>query len=252
MTGSGKSHIQPGGYDLLDSIEIHVYNPVGAGLSLTYSRFGEGGHKILQCDGIYAVTNNDGKWGIQMMSTIFTPREALHVRYPDPEQAAMRRGHDWMLGYTLREQSVLNSTRLPGRTASAGLGNPRLNAGSARGGDPMAGYKIAGVGSRLSVNQLSQADTDVSDANFPQFAEWAGGGVGQWDYTLNLPQAKVLHATVDKVHMFSGYVRFTTDGQMTSETHSLGISAYRDQKWGSAGGFGVMMYHDFTNDLPRD
>ncbi|MPZ98618.1 MAG: hypothetical protein GEU80_04615 [Dehalococcoidia bacterium] len=181
VTSQGKSHIQPGAYDLLDGIKIHVYNPVGAGLSLTYSRFGEGGHKVLQCDGIYAVTNNDGKWGIQMMSTIVTPREMLHVTYPDAEQAAMRRGHDWMLGYTLRDQSVLNSTRLPGRSASAGLGNPRLNAGSARGGDPMAGYRIAGVKSRLAVNEQTQADIDAADANFPQFAEWpavaSGSGI---------------------------------------------------------------------------
>ena len=79
----------------------------------------------------------------------------------------------------------------------------------------------------------------------------AGGGVGQWDYTVNLPQAKVLHATVDKAHLFGGYVRFTADSQMTSETHSLGITVYRDQKWGTGGGFGVMMYHDFTNDLEQ-
>jgi len=251
VTSEGASHIQPGAYDLLDSIEIHVYNPVGAGLSMTYSRFGEGGHKILQCDGIYAVTNNDGKWGIQLMSTIFTPRESLHVTYPDVEQAAMRRGHDWMLGYTLRQQSTLNSTRLVGRTASAGLGNPRLNAGSAREGNPMAGYKIAGVTSRLAVSEVTEESIAAADANFPQFAEWAGGGVGQWDYTVNLPQARVLHATVDKAHVFTGYVRHTADSRMTSETHTLGITAYRSQKFGTAGGFGVMMYHDFTNDLPH-
>jgi len=251
VSGEGASHIQPGAYDLLDSIEVLVYNPVGAGLAMTYSRFGEGGHKILRCEGIYAVTNNDGRWGVQMMSTIFTPREALNVRYSDVEQAAARRGHDWMLGYTLRDQSVLNSTQIPGRRASAGLGNPRLNAGSARGGDPMAGYKIEGVTTRLAVTDATQESIDAADANFPQFAEWAGGGVGQWDYTVNLPQARVLHATVDKAHVFTGYVRFTGDSRMTSETHSLSITAYRGGKWGMGGGFGVMMYHDFTNDLPH-
>ncbi|MCB9490842.1 MAG: hypothetical protein H6674_02095 [Dehalococcoidia bacterium] len=251
VTGDGPTRIQPGSYDLLDSIEIHVYNPVGAGLSLALSRHGANGEKIHVYEGIFAVTNNDGRWGIQLASSIITPREALGVTYPDAEQAAMRRGHDWMLGYTLRDQSVLNSTRLPGRTASAGLGNPRLNAGSARTGNPMAGYVIAGVGSRLTVSELTQEDIDASDANFPQFAEWAGGGVGQWDFTINLPEARVVHATVDKVHVFTGYVRYTEDGRKTSETHSLSISAYRNGRWGSAGGFGVMMYHDFTNDLPR-
>jgi hypothetical protein len=25
---------------------------------------------------------------------------------------------------------------------------------------------------------------------------------------------------------------------------------YKNGRWGSAGGIGVMMYHDYTNDLP--
>ena len=87
------------------------------------------------------------------------------------------------------------------------------------------------------------------DANFPQFAEWAGGGVGQWDYTINLPAARTLHATVDKVHSFTGYIRYTADSRPTSETHALSISSYRNGRWGSCGSIGVMMYHDYTNDL---
>lgn len=87
------------------------------------------------------------------------------------------------------------------------------------------------------------------DANFPQFAEWAGGGVGQWDYTINLPEARTLHATVDKVHSFGGYIRYTADSRPTSETHAISISSYRGGRWGSCGSIGVMMYHDYTNDL---
>jgi hypothetical protein len=85
------------------------------------------------------------------------------------------------------------------------------------------------------------------DANFDQFAEWAGG-VGQWAYTISLPEACVLHATVNKAHTFGGYIRYTADSRPTSETHSLGIMTYRNGRWGSAGGIGVMMYHDYTND----
>jgi len=251
VTGRGTSGIQPGGYDLLDSIQIHLYNPVGAGLSMTYSRFGPDGQKAAQCDGIYAVTNNDGHWGIELASTIFTPTRALGVRYADVENASARRGHDWMLGYTLRDQWVLNSTHQYGRRANVALGNPRDNAGNARGGDPMAGYKVAGVKSRLRVTDVTPEDVAKMDANFPQFAEWAGGGVGQWDYTVNLPEARVLHATVDKAHSFGGYVRYTADHRPTSETHGLQIMTYKRGRWGSAGGMGVMMYHDYTNDLPR-
>ncbi len=251
VSGRGASAIQPGAYDLLDSIDIHVYNPVGAGLSMTFSRYGEGGHKILVCEGIYGVTNNDGKWGIELVSTIFTPARAIGVTYRDAEIASARRGHDWMLGYTLRDQSVLNSTHQFGRRANIGLGNPRANAGNARGGDPMAGYQIKGVKSRLRVSETTPEGVAAMDANFAQFADWAGGGVGQWDYTIALPESRVLHQTVNKVHTFGGYVRYTADSRPTSETHSLGISTYKDGRWGSSGGIGVMMYHDYTNDMKQ-
>ncbi len=249
VSGRGTSAIQPGAYDMLDSIQIHVYNPVGAGLSMSYSRYGEGGRRILVCDGIYGITNNDGNWGIELISTIFTPDRAIHVEYEDATLAALRRGRDWMLGYTLRDQAVLNSTHQFGRRANISLGNPRANAGNARGGDPMAGYRIQGVKSRLRISETTPEGVAGNDANFAQFAEWAGGGVGQWDYTINLPEARVLHATVDKAHTFGGYVRYTADSRPTSETHSLGIMTYKEGRWGSSGGIGVMMYHDYTNDL---
>ena len=113
----------------------------------------------------------------------------------------------------------------------------------------MAGYRVAGVTSRLRITETTPESVAQMDANFPQFAEWAGGGVGQWNYTINLPEARVLHATVNKAHTFGGYIRYTADSRPTSETHSLGIMTYKNGRWGSAGGIGVMMYHDYTNDL---
>jgi hypothetical protein len=104
------------------------------------------------------------------------------LSYEDAEVAALCRGRDWMLGYTLRSQSR----------------------------------------------------------------------VGQWDSTINLPEARVLHATVDEAHTFGGYIRYTTDSRPVSETHGLGIMTYKDGRWASSGGVGVMMYHDYTNDLPEN
>ena len=236
-------------YDVLDAIELHVYNPVGAALSMRYSRFGPGGHKVCSCEGIYAVTNNDGRWAIQLASTIFTPAGSIGVTHEDAVLAALRRGRDWMLGYNRRDQSMLNSTHQLGRRANVALGNPRTNAANARRGDPMGGYKVAGVRSRLRVTEATAESIAAADANFDQFAGWAGGGVGQWDYTLNLPEARVLHASDDKAHTFGGYIRYTADHRPISETHSVGIMTYRDGRWGSSGGIGVVMYHDYTNDL---
>jgi hypothetical protein len=244
----GSDYVRAGSYVLLDELALHVYNPIGAGCSLSYSRYAADGRKILRCDGIYAVTNNDGRWGIELISTIFTPAAAVGVRYDDANDAALRRGHDWMLGYSRRDQALLNSTHQLGRRANITLANPRANAGNARGGDPMAEYRVQGVKSRLRVTATTPESIAALDANFPQFASWAGGAVGQWAYTINLPEARVLHATMDKAHSFTGYIRYTADSRPTSETHALNISTYKDNRWGSAGGIGVMMYHDYSND----
>jgi hypothetical protein len=249
VTGRGPSHIQPGAFDILAGIELHVFNPVGAGCSLTYSRFDRDGRRILQCQGIYAVTNNDGRWGIELISTLFTPAAAIGVAYNDAAEAALRRGRDWMLGYTLRDQQMLNSTHQLGWRANVVLSSPRANAGNARGGDPMAEYRVRGVKSRLRVTETTPDSIARMDANFEQFATWAGGGVGQWAYTISLPGARLLHASPNKAHTFGGYIRYTAESRPTSETHSLGIMTYKNGRWGSAGGIGVMMYHDYTNDL---
>ena len=244
------AYIQPGAFDLLDELALHVYNPVGAGCSLSYSRYSADGRLIARSEGIYAVTNNDGRWGIELISTIITPAAAIGVQYNDAAEAALRRGRDWMLGYSRRDQALLNSTHQIGRRANITLANPRANAGNARGGDPMAEYRVQGVKSRLRISETTPESIAALDANFPQFAGWAGGAVGQWAYTINLPQARVLHATVDKAHTFGGYIRYTADHRPTSETHSLGIMTYKGNRWGSAGGIGVMMFHDYSNDTP--
>ncbi|HXW38252.1 MAG TPA: hypothetical protein VEJ44_01050, partial [Acidimicrobiales bacterium] len=89
--------LQPGSYDLLDELSVLVYAPTGVGCSLSYSRFDRDGRRVARCDGIYGITNNDGRWGVELVSTIVTPAEAIGVRYADAEQAALRRNRDWML-----------------------------------------------------------------------------------------------------------------------------------------------------------
>jgi hypothetical protein len=249
VTGQGSTLIEKGAYDMLDSIELHTYNPVNVGLSLCYSRFGVDGKKICECKGIYGVTNDDGKWGIELMSTIFTPADQTDVAYKDAVEATLRLQENWMLGYTLRDQSVLNSTHQLGPQANLAPPEPRSNAGNARNGKPMDGYRTMGVKSRLHVSSVTPESIAKMDANFPEFANWAGGGVGPWDYTLNLPGARALHVSVNKVHSFGGYVRYTKEGVVTSESHVLQIVTYKNERWGTAGAIGIMMYHDRTGDV---
>ena len=85
-TGKGKSRIMPGSYDLLESINVHLYCPVGGAFSLSFTRYTPDGHKLLVCDGIYSVTNNDGRWAIQLASTIVHEVDFIGVTYPDAER----------------------------------------------------------------------------------------------------------------------------------------------------------------------
>lgn len=252
VSGHGTTQVAPGSYDLLDKLELLTFCPVAVGLALSFTRYTADGHKLCQCDGVYAITNNDGRWAIELASTIYTPTAEIGQTYNDAVEASLRRGRDWMLGYTLRSQALLNSTRRPGRNANISVYGPRERAGNARGGNPMGGYVSKGVKSRLRVSEVTQAGIDRADANFPEFAKWAGGAVGQWDYTMNHPDSRVLHASPNKIHTVSGYIRYTKDHVEVSETRGLGITVYRDNHWAPAGGLGnVMLHHDRSNSMPH-
>jgi hypothetical protein len=111
------------------------------------------------------VTNNDGRWAIELASTIYTPAAEIGQVYNDAIEANLRRGRDWMLGYSLRDQALLNSTRRPGKTANIVIYGPRERAGAARSGNPMAGYVTKGVTSRLRLAEVTAAQIAGADAN---------------------------------------------------------------------------------------
>jgi hypothetical protein len=252
VAGKGETQVQPGSYDLLDRLELQIFCPVAAGLTMSFTRYTEGGLKLCQCDGIFAVTNNDGRWAIELISTIYTPTAEIGLTYNDVAEASLRRGRDWMLGYTLRDQALLNSTRKPGRSANITIYGPRERAGNARAGNPMGGYVTKGVKSRLRVATVTAEAIERADANFPEFSAWAGGAVGEWDYTMNLPQARVLHATANKAHTLGGYIRYTKDHTEISETRGLSVLVYRNNTWSTAGGMGnVLLQHDRTNSVGK-
>lgn len=250
VTGKGETQVMEGSYDLLECLELQSFCPVAAVLTMSFMRYTPDGRKLALCDGLYVITNNDGKWAIELFSTIFTPSDYIGIRYPEVENAAYVRGRDWMLGYSNWDQAMLNRCRVPGKSAGINIYGPRERAGNARNNVPMAGYVTRGIRSRLRVTDMTQEQIDASDANFNQFAGWAGGTVGEWAYTLTLPDVRVLHATSNKAHTMGGYIRFINDHQVVSETRSPGIIVYRDGRWGMGGGPGnMMLHHDRSNSI---
>jgi hypothetical protein len=265
VKGHGGLSVMAGSYDMLAGLELHTFNPINVGLALSFTRHAPWGEKLETCEGVYAVTNNDGRWAIQLTSTIFTPAFQEPAVYRDAVEANLRHGRDWMLGWSHSDAQLLASRRpSPGRQASVSGGTKVREAdlvggpmagnflASARTRRPMAIYGAEGVASRLSVRQVAtgeQAQAHTPQSQFDNFNNSARGGFEAYCYTLVLPNQRVLHATVDKAHTFGGYIRYTPQSEMISETRSLGIMTYVDQVWGAAGMLGQCMYRDRTNDV---
>jgi hypothetical protein len=261
-TGKGTSRIMPGSYDLLESLNVHLYCPVGGVFSLSFTRYTPDGRKLLLCDGLYSVTNNDGRWGIQLASTIFHEADFIGVTYPDAEAADIRGNQNYLAAFGYRNEAILNdraSSRgsyerpLPvgTRTASVSFGyGPRERSRDAREGRPMIGWRTKGVKSRLTVSTATATETTPLTTNLPEFVELAGGAVGAYSYTRDLPTRPiVIHATHDKAHTLGGYFRYTADGNLISETRSVGIRIYKAGEWGSAGSLGQVTHHDRSNSV---
>ena len=262
-TGKGRSRIKAGSYDLLESVNVHLYCPVGGVYSLSFTRYTPDGHKLLLCDGIYSVTNNDGRWGIQLASTIFHEVDFIGVKYPDAEMADIRGNQNYLAAFGYDNEAILNDAKsqrgsyevpLPvgTRTASVSFGyGPRERSRDARMNRPMLGWRTRGVKTRLVVNTVTAESRERTiTTNLAEFKELAGGAVGEYAYTRDLPIRPVtIHATHDKAHTVGGYLRYTADVTLISETRSVGIRIYKAGNWGSAGGLGQVTHHDRSNSV---
>ena len=60
VRGHGGLSVMAGSYDMLAGLELHTFNPINVGLALSYTRHAPWGEKLETCEGIYAVTDNDG------------------------------------------------------------------------------------------------------------------------------------------------------------------------------------------------
>jgi hypothetical protein len=274
------SQLRPGSYDIMDKLTLQTFNPVNVGLELCYTRYRADGYRIGINQGIYAITNNDGKWGIQLSSVIFTPTEYIGDKFDDALESHLRQGrtsmaafgdHDydllthlgWGAGRRDTKRKVASITGAPGATTF-------FLSGWA--GKPTQPYNSKGRMSRLSVsgpegtaiNALS-ADNDpiakyerglnvsniVTSKGQPGwFYAMAGGAVGQYGYTKDLADSKILHAGPEKAHALGGYIRYTRENVFISETRSLGIMIFdkEEGKWANGGGMGQMMRRDRSND----
>ena len=109
------SRLRPGTCDIMDTLQLQTYNPVNVGLELSYTRYRGDGYKLGINQGIYAITNKDGKWGIQLSSVIFTPTEYIGDKFNDAAEARLREGRTGMAAFGDHDYDLL---QLSGPTAS--------------------------------------------------------------------------------------------------------------------------------------
>jgi hypothetical protein len=262
-------YLEPGCYDTFEGLEVLNASAICVNLSLSYNRYDRTGHHLLRCDGVYCITNNNGRWAIQAMSTIFTPALALDIEYRDTIDKARRLRFDHCLAYMVNdEEAVWGPIRQYGVNVGAGAAvNPRSAPSSARDstnfsgggvlwrdapvGKAMEFFRTEGVMSRLSVTHVTPESLAQSRIDFDAYrAVWPKTGVGNWGWVIGgASPARVLHATVDKAHVFQGAARFTTAGAFINDSLEVDIVTYRKGRWGIAGIFGYGTRQDRSNDM---
>jgi hypothetical protein len=263
-TAQGVTKIRRGSYDILDGIELLCYTPVGAGIALNYSRFDANGKKLQGVYGIYGMTNNDGRWGIEFMSTIFRPADQLHLNY-DAEQFAQRSIHDTYRDHDLgRKYNGLNPNYTtqpdenPGKWGGVTIGSYSFTFVGKPGQSSMDAYKVKGVKSRLHVTEggtttIPGAQAAGNSNGDARFRSVSGGGVGKFFQTLEWHDSRILAADMEKAHAVSGNNRFIEDGSLANRGLYMVVLLYRNGRFTASdnGGaiFGRQMYQDRTNDL---
>ncbi len=246
-------YLKAGCYDVLDGIEIFNSNPVAVNLSLNYNRYDVEGHKLLRCEGIYCVTNNDGKWAIQGMSTIFTPAGMIAVAYGDSVAAARRLRQDHCLAYMNEDaRAVWGPVRQLGLNVSVEAGGPVWQQASAGNYAALQALGVKGVKTRLATENYTQEMLDNTRVDFAEYrAVLSRLGLGNWGWDLAdaMPGDRVIHASLEKVHVFQGASRYTTCGEYINDSVEMDVITYKKGRWGIAGLFGYMTTHDRANDV---
>ncbi|HEX9896376.1 MAG TPA: hypothetical protein VGA85_01775 [Dehalococcoidales bacterium] len=234
-----------GAFDLFMGVESHTSDPVRAGLTMSYSCHGANGTKLMVCDGLYVVTNNSGRWGLQLASTIFTPTEWIGVQYPETRYMFAKHEHDWMEGWSYSDSQLLDSTRgLLGKSVTL---YPNITA-NVKAIDHL--YRNEGIVSRIRVNNIEKVQPGSYD-----FSEFRGRvaphGIGAYSFSLTRHDDRVIHQSSNKAHVTTGYTRFQADGTIISTTWGLSVRVRRGLHWGGIAGIGNTIHYDASNNEQR-
>jgi len=241
-------YMKRGSYDLFLGIEVLNWDPVSCCMAMTYDRYDTNGKRLLRCEGVYTATNNDGRWGLELMSTIFTPDDMIGVVYADAVESAKksRRLHTLAGSYEKADVDIDRASYQPiGTKLSLSPGGQGVSWNSGPRGQIMDVYRIKGVKSRLRIS--NEPYRNSVGADYRDLFKMTG--VGNWGFLVANPDLRAVHHTVDKVHLWSGAARFTTAGEFISLDTDVEIITFRKNVWGNAGTLAYTTVHDRANNV---
>lgn len=242
-------YMKEGSYDVFGNLEVVTCDPVNVCVALTYYRYGPDGKRILRSQGIYAITNNDGRWAIQLMSTIMTPADMMHIAYPDTAEIASRLRINHDLAFQYGDGAYDEGTYQYGTIASVTNDVVRVFFQGSGNMDP---YRVKGVTSRLTIQENSPRNRrEYGKETFDRYrAQFRNLGVGKFGFVYGVyPETEVLHCAAEKAHIVSGAIRYTASGEEINYNRHLYLVTLKPGRWGISGSFSYVCPHDRSNDV---
>lgn len=282
------SMLKPGAYDMLVSLELINFDPIRVNMAMTFDRYDDNGKRMQRCEGVYCVTNNDGRWAIQLLSTIWTPDAVIGMVYQDAIEAAIRLRADHVISYV--DDNPADEHGTPTRGPRVGITGGGIGSlmNSQQSDDQMALFAIKGVKTRLSVQNRSAAGAPGAGGNAGGQAGGRGGrdpnaplppgspthtALGGILETPHLPKdyanyqqftamgwawgspwvpkaTRAIHQCANKVHRFSGVTRFNVSGEEESTSMEVAVIVRGTSgEWTENGGLAYITMHDRLNDI---
>lgn len=251
--------LRPGLYDVLVGLEVLHFNPVMCNAAMTFDRYDENGKLTHRCQGVYLVTNNDGRWAIQLFSTIFTPAQNIGVEWPDALAMAFRPRMNHVLGIWDDDGTILPGlARHDSYPRVDVMGGGVANLTDTAMTDPMRPFATRGVTTRLRILDAPGPPRPPRPATEPRRTRWdmVQDGFQQINKgerggsTTKMRDARVLHHNSNKIHLISGVERWNTSGEELSVTQQVQVVSYKKGIWARDLDFGYFDTHARINNLP--
>ena len=253
------SWLRPGLYDVLVGLEVLQFNPVMCNAAMTFDRYDENGKLVHRCEGVYLVTNNNGRWAIQVFSTIFTPAQDIGVNWPDALAVAFRPRQNTVQNNWDDDETILPRFARHDTYPKVGVsgGGVRAITGNAV-TDPMRPFAARGVMSRIRIQDTAPPPQPPRPTTEPRRTLWEQSQDGfreinkgeRGGSTTKMRDARVVHHNSNKIHLISGVERWNTSGEELSVTTQVLVVSSKKGIWALDLDLGYFDTHARINDIP--